>query len=292
LGDASDSRELLPALSALPGHLFWRAAARVTGALDDTLPPGVDIHAYAALLALSGGGVRSQQAIAEAISTSRTTMARIAADLAERGLVERVRNPDDKRSWSLTRTPEGAAAARRWRRHAEDVEEAVTPGFSLEERERFRGLLLALAEPDLSPETPDALRESIGFLVSRVHARMHNEFRELLEPLGIEPSHFGTVTALRALGPVSQAEIARTMGVSGAHTVQIVDDLEARGLVERRRPPTDRRTQVLHVLPAADSVLEQASTMATTKTDTMLEPLSPAEVEVLLGFLARVITAG
>src|SRR3954469_13411770 len=53
VGEASDSRELLPVLAALPGHLFWRAHASVAVALGEVLPAGVDIHAYAVLLALS-----------------------------------------------------------------------------------------------------------------------------------------------------------------------------------------------------------------------------------------------
>ena len=108
----------------------------------EVLPPGVDIHAYAALLTLAGGATRSQQSIATTIDVSRTTMVKVAAELADQGLVERVRNPEDRRSYALTRTPEGAAAARRWRRHAEDLEEALTPGFSLAEREELRRLLL------------------------------------------------------------------------------------------------------------------------------------------------------
>ena len=74
MGEPSDSRELVQALAALPGHLFWRAAARVSLLVADVLPTGVDIHEYAALLALPGGTPRSQQALAEAIGVSRTTM--------------------------------------------------------------------------------------------------------------------------------------------------------------------------------------------------------------------------
>ncbi len=241
MGDPNSVRQLLPELATLPGHLFWRAQARVASALGEVLPPGVDIHAYAALLALSGGITRSQQGLAETISVSRTTMVRVAADLSSQGLVRRVRNPADRRSYALTRTPEGAAAARRWRRHAEDLEDTITSGFTLTEREELRGLLFVVAQVELAPDVPEPLRESIAFLVTRIHNRMHREFMVALEPLRIEPRDFGTLVALCATGPVSQAELARHMGVSGASMVQIVDDLEHRGLAgapsARERPP-------------------------------------------------------
>jgi DNA-binding MarR family transcriptional regulator len=291
MGEASDSRRLLPALADLPGHLFWRAHARVALALGEVLPPGVDIHAYAALLALSGGATRSQQALAETVGVSRTTMVRVAADLAHQGLVKRVRNPDDRRSYALTRTPEGAAAARRWRRHAEDLEDSITAGFTLEEREEFRTLLLRLAEADLPVDAPEPLRESIGFLITRLHARMHRELVPELEVLRIEPRDFGALTALRATGPVSQAELARNLGVSGASMVQIVDGLEQRGLVERRRLPTDRRTQVLHVLPEAPAVLEEAAGLATGMTERLFASCSKADRRRLVTLLRRFVTA-
>ena len=156
----------------------------------------MDIHAYAALLTLAGGATRSQQSIADTIDVSRTTMVKVAAELADQGLVERVRNPDDRRSYALTRTPEGAAAARRWRRHAEDLEEALTPGFSLGEREELRRLLLEILEGELAPDTPEPLLESLGFLITRVHLRMHRAFSEVLAPLGIVPAQFGLLTTL------------------------------------------------------------------------------------------------
>lgn len=291
MGDASDSRELLPELAVQPGHLFWRAQARVATALGAVLPAGVDIHAYAVLLALSGGVTRSQQSLSETISVSRTTMVRVASDLSGAGLVKRVRNPDDRRSYALTRTPEGAAAARRWRRHAEDLEDSITVGFTLTEREQLRRLLLQVAEVDLAPDVPEPLRESISFLITRIHSRMHREFMTLLEPLRIEPRHFGALTALRAMGPVSQAQLARHLGVSGASMVAIVDDLEHRGLLERRRLATDRRTQVLHVQAEVATVLSEAAQLASGMTENVLGALPKASAKRLVVLMQRLVTA-
>lgn len=290
LSDAAESRELLPGLEDQPGHLMWRAAARVTLNLAEVLPPGVDIHAYAALLTLAGGATRSQQSIATTIDVSRTTMVKVAAELADQGLVERVRNPDDRRSYALTRTPEGAAAARRWRRHAEDLEEALTAGFTLGEREELRRLLLGILAGELAPDTPEPLLESLGFLITRVHLRMHRAFSDVLAPLGIVPAHFGLLTTIATLGPVPQAEVGRRLGISGASVVQMVDHLESRGLVERKRLEWDRRTQVLHLRPGAAEALGRARSMAEETMAARLGSLEPAQIKRLVLLLQRFVT--
>lgn len=288
--EVSDSRVLLPDLARIPGHLVWRANARVVAALGEVMPEGIDIHAYGVLLALAGGVTRSQQALARTISVSATTMGRVAADLVAQGLVERTRNPGDRRSYQLTRTPEGAAAARRWRRHADDLEDAVTAGFDLAAREELRTLLHRLVEPELAADVPDVMRDSIPFLVTRLHVRMHRDFSELLRPLGIEPRHVGALTALRSTGPVAQAELARHLGVSDPAVVQIVDELEQRGLVERRRTATDRRTQSLHLLPAAEDLIARAAA-SLESSHARLAPLSREETSRLITLLQRFVTA-
>ncbi|WP_051551551.1 MarR family winged helix-turn-helix transcriptional regulator [Nocardioides sp. URHA0020] len=289
--EVTESRVLLPSLAQNDGHLFWRAAARVHAALAETLPPGVDVHEYAALLSLAGGVTRTQQSIASAISTSRTTVVKVAADLAAQGLVTRVRNPDDRRSYALTRTAEGAAAARRWRRHVEDLDEALTSVFTIDEHEELRQLLVRISEGELAQDTPPPLLESVGFLITRVHFRMHREFSAVLAPLGIEPRHKGCLAALHESGPISQAELARILGVSAASVVQMVDDMERRGLVERRRPDTDRRTQLLHLLPAAETVAAEAGVLSDGLTSALLAVLTPAERTRLTGYLVRFVTA-
>jgi DNA-binding MarR family transcriptional regulator len=286
------SGALLPELSTVPGHLFWRASARVTLALPGALPPGVDIHAYAALLALAAGEARSQQWLADTVSVSRTTMTKIANALAEEGLVERVRNPADRRSYALTRTPAGARAAREWQRHAQNLEAQISAGFTAAEREELRDLLQRIARPGLSADTPGALLDSIGFLVTRMHARIQSEVSAAVRDLGIEPRHIGSLIVLRAAGPIPQAELARYLGVSGASIVEIVDHLERRGLVERRRLETDRRAQLVHLLPAATELVPEAKRRGLAASGRLLAPLSAPERRRLVELLARFVGEG
>ncbi|MBS0472055.1 MAG: MarR family transcriptional regulator [Proteobacteria bacterium] len=55
---------------------------------------------------------------------------------------------------------------------------------------------------------------------------------------------------------MSQNEMAAICEVEPITVGRLVDRLEARGLVERRNDPSDRRIRRLHLLPAAKPILE------------------------------------
>ncbi len=157
---------------------------------------------------------------------SRTTMTRVATALAAQGLVERVRNPEDRRSYALTCTEAGAHAVRSWQQRAEAAQESLAAGFTPDERGDLVSLLVRIAGPEVADDTPAPLREHLGFLIGRVHSRMHRDFLAALAPLDLEPRLFGTLSLLAMTGPIAQSELARLLGLSGASVVQIADDLE------------------------------------------------------------------
>jgi len=246
-------------LYAIPGHLLWRAAARVNVEIDRILPGTIDIHAYTALLALADHEPQSQRSLSQVIGVSATTLTTVATALQRDALVERVRNPDDRRSYALTRTTAGRAAVRRWAPHVTRVEERLSTQLSEGDAERLREILAHVVAEDLDDRTPQALLRSTGFLVTKAHQRAHREFMAALRPLGIEPRHFGLMRALRTMGPSTQGEVAAMLDVSPAAVVQLVDDLEERGQVERRRDPADRRAYRLHLTAGSRAVLDKAS---------------------------------
>lgn len=269
-------------LYSLPGHLIWRAQARVASEVSRLLPGRTNLHSYAALIALAQEEPQSQQSLANMCGVSGTTMTSVAESLQRDTLVERIRNPEDRRSYSLTRTTAGRAAVRRWEPDVRALEDRLTAPLSADEVGRLRKHLLTLVGDQLDERTPQALLDSIGFVINRTHQRMHREFLTALEPLGIEPRHFGTLRALRAAGPVTQGQLGALLDVSPASVVQIVDHLERQGLVQRQRDTEDRRAYRLHLRPPAEAVLDEASRIATSvHDDTYGGPRSHARMDLV-----------
>ena len=61
--------------------------------------------------------------------------------------------------------------------------------------------------------------------------------------------HLNVLTMLEANGPLSMSKLADALDISVASATGVVDRMEARGLVKRRRHPDDRRVVLVH--PAA-----------------------------------------
>ncbi len=58
---------------------------------------------------------------------------------------------------------------------------------------------------------------------------------------GLSISQFGTLEALYHLGPMYQKDIGRKILKSSGNITMVIDNLEDKGLVERRRDQRDRR---------------------------------------------------
>ena len=133
------------------------------------------------------------------------------------------------------------------------------------------------------------LTDRAGFLVSQLGFWAVSRFSERLAPLGLQPRHFGLLSHLAAAEGQTQQQLADRMGIHRNVMVGLVDDLERRGLVERRRHPTDRRAHALHLTTGARHKLAQAGQVADEHDDDVLAPLDPRERSQMIGYLQRLI---
>jgi DNA-binding MarR family transcriptional regulator len=239
---------------------------------------------YAGVLAtLQATGPLSQHELALRLNVNRTVMVKLIDSLESRGYVERVRNPDDRRAYALHATSAGLEWMNAMLPLLERAEQELTVELSASEHARLNELLRALVAPP-----PPALADRTGFLLARAHHRFHERADEVLAPFGIQIRHFGALTRL-ADGASSQRELGDRLQVSGPVVVELVDALEARGLVERRRDTADRRLNALHVTPEGRDVLEKATATLVARSDELTEPIGASGDAELRGLLRKLL---
>jgi DNA-binding MarR family transcriptional regulator len=74
-----------------------------------------------------------------------------------------------------------------------------------------------------------------AFLLSQVGAHAAQRFAERIAVLGVNPADVGLLRMIAALPGRSQRSLAEEMGVVASRVVVLIDALERKGLVERRR---------------------------------------------------------
>jgi DNA-binding MarR family transcriptional regulator len=255
-----------PALEDFTGYMLRLAHTRAHQIADEAFPDGPHPREYSVLTALAATGPVSQQRLAESLHVNRTLMVAVADALERRGLVERRRDPGDRRSYALHVTPAGAATLERLHGEIERVDRRMTERLTEAERARLHDLLRALIGVD-SENVPTPLADRTGFLLTRAHFSSRDRANELMRPLGIVVRHFGLMSLLDAHGPSSQQALARRLSVSPTMITQIVDEVEARGLAERRRNPDDRRSYLVSLTPEGKRKLKAALRVARTVAD-------------------------
>ncbi|MFL5943361.1 MAG: MarR family winged helix-turn-helix transcriptional regulator [Gaiellaceae bacterium] len=125
---------------------------------------------------------------------------------------------------------------------------------------------------------------SLGYAVSR-------RFHGVLRPLGLEPGEFALLRAVAAGDGEPQNALAERLHISPSWMVAIVDELEQRGLLERKPHAHDRRVRNLHLTTAGRKLLRQAERQAAKFDRQVADGLGEAEVGQLLDLLDRVAAA-
>jgi DNA-binding MarR family transcriptional regulator len=129
---------------------------------------------------------------------------------------------------------------------------------------------------------------SVGFMLSTLGYAISRRFHQVLEPLELEPSQFAVLRTVGANQGQSQHALAEHLHISPSHMVAIVDELERRGLVERRAQPGDRRVRTLHLTGAGEKLLAQAFAVAKEYEQLLTKPLDAKERAQLLDLLERI----
>ena len=97
----------------------------------------------------------------------------------------------------------------------------------------------------------------------------------------VHPYHYAILLALDEGGHETQGAIADVLGYDRGQLVGMLDEIEQRGLIERRRDPSDRRRHLVQMTAEGKRKLRKLRTLARGLEDDFLEPLTDAEREEL-----------
>ncbi|AHI00320.1 MarR family transcriptional regulator [Kutzneria viridogrisea] len=127
----------------------------------------------------------------------------------------------------------------------------------------------------------------VGFLLSQMGVFVSDGFAERVAALGLTPPQVGVLRLISQTPGLSQQALADRLGILPSRMVGLVDDLEARGLVERSRNPQDRRLYALHPTERGWETLASVSVIAVEFEREVCAPLSEREAGVLTDLLRR-----
>lgn len=242
------------------GLLLRLAHARAGEQIAAELPAGLLPRYHEVLAALAELGPRSQQQLAMRLGINRTIMVSLIDAMEQAGLVQRNREPADRRSYALAPTAKGSRALADMEQAADRANARLTATLTAREQRQLERLLRTIASASGSiDQRPAALTRRTVHLLSLAHRSVSQTFAQRLKEVGLTPPLYGVLRTLDASGPASQQAIAAQLGLSGTAILQTVDRLEADHLVERHRNPTDRRSYALELTAHGHSALRSVT---------------------------------
>ena len=132
---------------------------------------------------------------------------------------------------------------------------------------------------------PGALPELLGYRLRLAQQAVFRDYATSVQ--GLSPGRVGLLVTIDANPGVTQSRLAEAVNRDRSTMVAVFDELEARGLIERRRG-ADRRTNGLWMTRSGRRLLARALRGIAAHEQRVASRLSPTERRQLLALLAKI----
>jgi DNA-binding MarR family transcriptional regulator len=147
-----------------------------------------------------------------------------------------------------------------------------------------------MASPPNGKLDRGVLPSLLGYALRRTQSAVFADFAATFAQAGevLTPGEFGLLVLVERNSGLSQMALARALGIDRSTLVPILDRLQARGLLVRRRSPTDGRTHALGLTANGGRALMRFMQLVRTHEKRLVSGLSPAETRTLIELLEKV----
>lgn len=101
------------------------------------------------------------------------------------------------------------------------------------------------------------LSEAVLYRLRRAQLAVVGDFNESLLTYGLRPADFSVLIVVANNSDLKQSDVAEALGIQRANFVAIIDGLEDKGLLARRRSATDRRVHYLEMTEEGNIMLDE-----------------------------------
>lgn len=132
------------------------------------------------------------------------------------------------------------------------------------------------------------LTRSLGFLLADVSRLVRKRFDQRARALGLTRAQWRVLAQLRRREGINQRDLAEILEIESITLVRHIDRLEAKGWVERRRDPADRRAWRLHLNAQVQPILDKMREFSEQTRAEALAGISEKDSEELIDRLLQI----
>jgi DNA-binding MarR family transcriptional regulator len=141
------------------------------------------------------------------------------------------------------------------------------------------------------PLNGDRAPSTLAFLLSQVGIYASRQFAERIAEVDLNPPLFRVLNLVDAAEGKSQQAIGAAIEVPASRMVALVDELEQKGLVERRPDPQDRRVRALYLTRKGRQALARGRKIAGRHEEDLTRGMTTADRERLVALLQKMVDA-
>lgn len=129
-----------------------------------------------------------------------------------------------------------------------------------------------------------------GYAIRRLHQISVGIFLQSVGEGGVTPVQYAALQVVSNQPGIDQRTLARNIALDTSTTGGVVDRLEARGWLERRTSPEDRRARQLFLTRAGDQTLAETIPAMLRAQEQILAPLTESQRKAFMRMLQVLVT--